>query len=105
MPLPPAEAPVTVRTTGGTFDADLFVTGSGSGGVRAARVAASYGARVVIAEEQRVGGTCVIQGRVPTNLLAHASHVAHELEDAQGFGWATLIRDKDHEIDRLEAVS
>jgi glutathione reductase (NADPH) len=94
-------------------DVDLFVIGAGSGGVRAARIASSYGARVMIAEEFRVGGTCVIRGCVPKKLLVYASRFAHEFEDAAGFGWTmpeptfswpTLIANKDREIDRLEAA-
>ena len=68
-------------------EVDLFVIGAGSGGVRAARVAAGYGARVMIAEEYRVGGTCVIRGCVPKKLLVYASRFADEFEDAEGFGW------------------
>src|SRR5262245_58116460 len=92
---------------------DLFVIGGGSGGVRAARIAAGYGARVLVAEEYRVGGTCVIRGCVPKKLLVHASHVHQETEDAAGFGWSipqstfdwpTLIANKDKEIARLEAA-
>ncbi len=95
------------------FDYDLVVIGAGSGGVRAARVAASYGARVAIAEEYRVGGTCVIRGCVPKKLLVYASRFHGEFEDAKGFGWTvpapsfdwpTLIANKDKEIDRLEAA-
>src|SRR5437588_6768182 len=94
-------------------DVDLFVIGAGSGGVRAARVAASYGARVMIAEEYRVGGTCVIRGCVPKKLLVYASRFSHEFEDAKGYGWTlpepkfdwpTLIANKDREITRLEAA-
>ena len=93
-------------------DVDLFVIGGGSGGVRAARIAAGYGAQVMIAEEFRVGGTCVIRGCVPKKLLVYASRYSHEFEDAAGFGWsvprptfdwAALIRNKDTEIGRLEA--
>ena len=93
------------------FDVDLFVIGAGSGGVRAARIASTHGARVSIAEEYRVGGTCVIRGCVPKKLLVYASRFADEFEDAAGFGWtvgkpvfdwATLIANKDMEIDRLE---
>ncbi|HWK39175.1 MAG TPA: FAD-dependent oxidoreductase, partial [Hyphomicrobium sp.] len=69
------------------FNFDLFVIGAGSGGVRAARIAAGYGARVAIAEEYRVGGTCVIRGCVPKKLLVYASRYADEFEDAAGFGW------------------
>ncbi|MBO0718836.1 MAG: FAD-dependent oxidoreductase, partial [Rhizobiales bacterium] len=95
------------------FDADLFVIGGGSGGVRAARIAAGYGARVVVAEEYRMGGTCVIRGCVPKKLLVMGSHVRHEIEDAAGFGWTipradfdwpSLIANKDKEIARLEAA-
>src|ERR671934_2311670 len=95
------------------MDLDLFVIGAGSGGVRAARIAAGYGARVMIAEEYRVGGTCVIRGCVPKKLLVYASRFAHEFEDAAGFGWtlpapvfdwSTLIANKDQEIARLEAA-
>jgi glutathione reductase (NADPH) len=95
------------------FDVDLFVIGGGSGGVRAARIAAGHGARVMIAEEYRMGGTCVIRGCVPKKLLVYASHIHHEIEDAAGFGWTiplatfdwpTLIANKDREIARLEAA-
>src|SRR6516225_5785833 len=95
------------------FDTDLFVIGGGSGGVRAARIAALHGARVMIAEEYRMGGTCVIRGCVPKKLLVYASHIHHEIEDAAGFGWTipqanfdwpTLIANKDKEIARLEAA-
>jgi glutathione reductase (NADPH) len=92
---------------------DLFVIGAGSGGVRAARIASGYGAKVMIAEEYRVGGTCVIRGCVPKKLLVYASRFADEFEDAAGFGWTvgeptfdwpTLIANKDKEIARLEAA-
>src|SRR5437764_7498532 len=95
------------------FDVDLFVIGGGSGGVRAARIAAGHGARVMLAEEYRMGGTCVIRGCVPKKLLVYASHIHHEIEDAAGFGWSipaatfgwpTLIANKDKEIARLEAA-
>ena len=66
---------------------DLFVIGAGSGGVRAARVAASYGAKVAVAEEHRIGGTCVIRGCVPKKLLVYGSHFAEELQDAAHYGW------------------
>ena len=69
------------------FDVDLFVIGGGSGGVRAARIAAGHGARVMIAEEYRMGGTCVIRGCVPKKLFVIGSHVHQEIEDAAGFGW------------------
>ena len=70
------------------FDVDLFVIGGGSGGVRAARIAAGYGARVMVAEEYRFGGTCVIRGCVPKKLMVYASHVHKEIADAAGFGWS-----------------
>lgn len=94
-------------------DVDLFVIGGGSGGVRAARIASGYGAKVLVAEEYRMGGTCVIRGCVPKKLMVYASHVHHELADAAGYGWtiptssfdwATLIANKDKEIARLEAA-
>ena len=65
-------------------DFDLFVIGAGSGGVRAARIASGYGAKVTIAEEYRFGGTCVIRGCVPKKLLVYASHIRHEIDDAAG---------------------
>src|SRR4249919_2687654 len=68
-------------------DFDLFVIGAGSGGVRAARVSAAYGARVAIAEEYKVGGTCVIRGCVPKKLLVYGAHFAEDLDDAAMFGW------------------
>lgn len=68
-------------------DFDLFVIGAGSGGVRASRVAAAYGARVAIAEEHRIGGTCVIRGCVPKKLLVYGAHFAEDLDDAAMFGW------------------
>jgi glutathione reductase (NADPH) len=95
------------------FDVDLFVIGAGSGGVRAARVAASYGAKVVVAEEYRIGGTCVIRGCVPKKLMVYASRFADDFADAEGFGWtvgetsfdwAKLIAAKDKEISRLSAI-
>src|SRR5215470_2432311 len=94
-------------------DVDLFVIGGGSGGVRAARVAAEHGASVMLAEEYRLGGTCVIRGCVPKKLLVYASRFHGEFEDAAGFGWTvphasfdwtTLIANKDREIARLEAA-
>ncbi len=94
-------------------DVDLFVIGGGSGGVRAARIASGHGARVMVAEEYRVGGTCVIRGCVPKKLLVYASRFADEFEDAAGYGWTvgepvfdwgTLIANKDREIARLEAA-
>ena len=95
------------------FDVDLFVIGGGSGGVRAARIAAGHGARVIIAEEYRMGGTCVIRGCVPKKLFVIGSHVHREIEDAAGFGWTippvsfdwpTLVANKDKEIGRLEGI-
>jgi glutathione reductase (NADPH) len=92
---------------------DLFVIGGGSGGVRAARIAATHGAKVMLAEEYRVGGTCVIRGCVPKKLLVYASRFSHDFDDAAGFGWTvptpsfdwpTLIANKDKEIARLEAA-
>src|SRR5258708_31901343 len=91
-------------------DVDLFVIGGGSGGVRAARVAAEHGARVAIAEERRWGGTCVIRGCVPKKLLVYASEVSRAVADARGngwtiaepsFDWAALRDAKDREIARL----
>jgi glutathione reductase (NADPH) len=70
------------------FDYDLFVIGAGSGGVRAARIAASHGARVAIAEEYRVGGTCVIRGCVPKKLLVYGAHYQEEFADAAAYGWS-----------------
>jgi glutathione reductase (NADPH) len=95
------------------FDFDLFVIGAGSGGVRAARIAASYGARVAVAEERYLGGTCVNVGCVPKKLFVYASHVREDIEDAAGFGWSdatprfdwdTLRNNKDREIARLNEV-
>jgi len=94
-------------------DFDLFVLGAGSGGVRAARMAAGHGARVGICESSRVGGTCVIRGCVPKKLLVYAAHFAEDFEDARGYGWdlgpvkfswPDLIRAKDQEIDRLNQI-
>ncbi|HYN46311.1 MAG TPA: FAD-dependent oxidoreductase, partial [Allosphingosinicella sp.] len=70
-----------------TYDYDLIVIGAGSGGVRAARVAAAHGARVAIAEEYRIGGTCVIRGCIPKKLLVYGAHFAEDLQDAKRFGW------------------
>jgi len=95
------------------FDYDLIVIGAGSGGVRAARVAASHGAKVAIAEEFRVGGTCVIRGCVPKKLYVLASRFKDEFEDAKGFGWRvggvsfdwpTLVSAKEKEITRLSGL-
>src|SRR4051812_13827572 len=95
------------------YDYDLFVIGAGSGGVRAARVSAAHGARVAIAEEFRVGGTCVIRGCVPKKLLVYGSHFAEDLADARRFGWdvpqcafhwPTLRDNVLAEVDRLEGA-
>jgi glutathione reductase (NADPH) len=92
-------------------DYDFFVIGAGSGGVRASRIAAGFGARVAIAENSRVGGTCVIRGCVPKKILVYAAHFRDEFEDARGYGWSTgaptfswpgLIANKNSEIARLE---
>jgi len=94
-------------------DFDLFVIGAGSGGVRASRVAAAHGAKVAIAEEHRVGGTCVIRGCVPKKLLVYGAHFAEDLDDAAMFGWDVpkktfnwpVLRDNVlSEVDRLEAA-
>ncbi|MEM9305376.1 MAG: glutathione-disulfide reductase [Pseudomonadota bacterium] len=95
------------------FDYDLYVIGAGSGGVRGSRIAAGFGARVGVCEEYRYGGTCVIRGCVPKKLFVYASAFSEAFEDAAGYGWtvgestfdwATLIANKDREIDRLEGV-
>ncbi len=95
------------------YDYDLFVIGAGSGGVRAARLAAELGARVAVAEEYRIGGTCVIRGCVPKKLLVYGSSYSSEFRDARGFGWAcdklafdwpTLIGNVRREVDRLNGV-
>jgi glutathione reductase (NADPH) len=95
------------------FDYDLFVIGAGSGGVRASRVAASHGARVAVAEEYRVGGTCVIRGCVPKKLLVYGAHFAEDIHDARKFGWHVsdctfdwpVLRDNVlAEVDRLEGL-
>jgi len=95
------------------FDYDLFVIGAGSGGIRASRISRHLGARVAIAENYRIGGTCVIRGCIPKKLLTYAAHYAEDLEDARGFGWSiegasfswpALIANKNREIARLSAV-
>ena len=108
------------------YDFDLFVIGAGSGGTRAARIAAGYGARVAVAEERFLGGTCVNVGCIPKKLFVYASHFAEDFEDAAGFGWCrpstatgagangasatpafdwpTLVANKDREIDRLNGI-
>ncbi len=96
-----------------SYDYDLFVIGAGSGGVRASRIAAGHGAKVAVAEEYRVGGTCVIRGCVPKKLLVYGSHFAEDLADAKRFGWNTdgatfdwnILRDNvAAEVDRLEGL-
>jgi glutathione reductase (NADPH) len=95
------------------YDYDLFVIGAGSGGVRAARMAAMSGARVAVAEEYRVGGTCVIRGCVPKKLMVYASDFARQFETARGYGWTvdkpvfdwpTFLAAKDREIARLSGI-
>jgi len=96
------------------YDFDLYVIGAGSGGVRASRIAAGHGARVAICEDYRVGGTCVIRGCVPKKLLVYGSKFGSDFDDLGAYGWslaqdpthdwATLIRNKDTEIDRLNRV-
>ena len=92
---------------------DLVVLGAGSGGVRAARVAANHGAKVAIIESVKVGGTCVLRGCVPKKLLVYGSQTAHEIKDAEGYGWSfdsvkhdwsKLIEAKNIELDRLNKV-
>lgn len=96
-----------------TYDFDLFVIGAGSGGVRAARFSADYGARVAVAESRYLGGTCVNVGCVPKKLLVYGSHFSDDFEQAQGFGWSTgnphfdwakLIANKNREIQRLNDI-
>ena len=96
-----------------SYDYDLFVIGAGSGGVRAARVSAAHGARVAIAEEYKVGGTCVIRGCVPKKLLVYGAHFAEDLQDAARFGWKvkgctfhwpTLRDNVLAEVERLEGI-
>ena len=105
------------------YDYDLFVIGAGSGGTRAARIAAGYGARVAVAEERFLGGTCVNVGCIPKKLFVYASHFAEDFEDAAGFGWRssagtasngasgppefdwpTLVSNKNREIERLNEI-
>ncbi|MBM3485403.1 MAG: glutathione-disulfide reductase [Alphaproteobacteria bacterium] len=96
-----------------SYDYDLFTIGAGSGGVRASRMSASYGARVAVAEERFLGGTCVNVGCIPKKLLSYAAHFHADFEDAAGFGWsvgatgfdwARLIANKDKEIARLNGI-
>ena len=95
------------------YDYDLFTIGAGSGGVRASRMSAAYGARVAVAEERYLGGTCVNVGCIPKKLLVYGSHFGGDFEDAAGFGWTvgerafdwpSLIRNKDQEIARLNSI-
>ncbi len=95
------------------YDFDLFVIGAGSGGVRAARFAAGFGAKVAVAESRYLGGTCVNVGCVPKKLMVYSSHFSEDFEHAKGFGWSlgkasfdwpTLIANKDHEINRLNGI-
>ena len=95
------------------YDYDLFTIGAGSGGVRASRMSAVHGARVAVAEERYLGGTCVNVGCIPKKLLVYGSHFADDFEDAAGFGWTvgerafdwpSLIRNKDQEIARLNSI-
>jgi glutathione reductase (NADPH) len=95
------------------FDHDLFVIGAGSGGIRASRISHHLGGKVAIAENYRIGGTCVIRGCIPKKLLAYAAHYAEDFEDARGYGWSiegasfswpALIGNKNREIARLSAV-
>ena len=95
------------------YDYDLFTIGAGSAGVRASRVSAGHGARVAVAEERDLGGTCVNLGCVPKKLFAYAAHFAEDFDDAAGFGWSvgarrfdwsTLLRNKNAEISRLNGV-
>ena len=95
------------------FDFNLYVIGAGSGGVRASRFAAGYGARVAVAESRYLGGTCVNVGCVPKKLLVYGAHYAEDFENAAGFGWTagepgfdwtTLIANKNREIERLNGI-
>jgi glutathione reductase (NADPH) len=95
------------------YDYDLFSIGAGSGGVRASRVAAGFGARVAVAEERYLGGTCVNVGCIPKKLLVYASHYSEDFEDAAAYGWTVsqrsfdwtpLIENKNREIARLQGV-
>ena len=113
-PAPPISALTEKRTDQMAYDYDLFVIGAGSGGVRAARLAAMSGARVGVAEEYRVGGTCVIRGCVPKKLMVYASGFARDFEIAKGYGWSgcdtpkfdwpTFLTAKDMEISRLSGI-
>src|SRR5690554_2298123 len=96
-----------------SYDFDLFVIGAGSGGVRAARFAASYGAKVAVAESRYLGGTCVNVGCVPKKLMVYAAAYQNEFDlsrsfgwdvEAKSFNWTTLISNKKTEIERLNAI-
>jgi len=95
------------------YDYDLFTIGAGSGGVRASRMSAAFGAKVGIAEERYLGGTCVNVGCIPKKLLVYAAHYGEDFSDMNGFGWtigerrfdwAALIENKNREIQRLNSV-
>ena len=95
------------------FDYDLFVIGAGSGGVRASRLAANFGARVGICEEDRIGGTCVIRGCIPKKLFVYSAHYSEDFQDAVSYGWSEtnsifdwrkLLENKNKEIDRLNEI-
>src|SRR2546421_1915587 len=95
------------------YDFDLFTIGAGSGGVRASRIAAAYGAKVAVAEERYLGGTCVNVGCIPKKLLVYAAEFSEGFADAAGFGWSTgkssfdwrkLVANKDREIERLNGI-
>src|SRR5688572_8780166 len=102
-----------VQPMAAEFDYDLFIIGGGSGGVRAGRIAGRHGARVALAEESRVGGTCVIRGCIPKKVMVFAARFRDEFEDSIGFGWdasaatfdwGKLKAAKDTEVDRLSAA-
>src|SRR5512139_1818789 len=97
----------------GSYDYDLFVLGAGSGGVRASRMSARHGARVAVAENRYLGGTCVNVGCVPKKLFVYGSHYREDFEDARGYGWTvdgarfdwpTLRDNKTREIERLNGI-
>jgi glutathione reductase (NADPH) len=95
------------------YDYDLFTIGAGSGGVRASRMSASFGAKVAVAEERYLGGTCVNVGCIPKKLLVYASHYGDDFDDLAGYGWTVgerrfdwskLIENKNREINRLNGI-
>ena len=95
------------------YDFDLITIGAGSGGVRASRLAASFGAKVAVVEEEREGGTCVLRGCVPKKLLVYGSHFGHDMQDGSGYGWSAdsvrhdwpaMIAAKEKELDRLHGI-